>query len=82
MADDANAQSWLAGKWSKQTRPEKVAIIVDEATDIDLLEGLVATVWYTSARYRELLAQKSLLIVLAGTGLDLIRFPNRAGTNC
>ena len=81
VADDANAQSWLAGKWSKQTRPEKVAIIVDEATDIDLLEGLVATVRYTSARYRELLAQKSLLIVLAGTGLDLIRFPNRAGTN-
>ena len=80
VADDANARSWLAGKWSKQTRPEKVAIIVDEAS-VDLVEGLVATVRHTSATYRELLAQKSLLIVLAGTGLDLVRFPHRAGTN-
>ena len=55
--------------------------ILDEATDTDLVEGLVATVRYTLARYRQLLAQKSLLIVLAGTGLDLIQFPTHVGAS-
>ena len=71
VADDANAQSWLAGQWSKQARPEKVVIILDEATDIDHAEGLVATVWYTSARYRQLLMQKNLLLFLLELALTL-----------
>ena len=77
---DLNAQSWWEGKWTKSALPEKVAIILDEATDIDLVEGLIETVRTT---YVELgpLVKEHVILVLAGTGLDFIRYGDRVGTN-
>ena len=77
---DANAQSWSEGRWSSDALPSKVALILDEATDIDLVEGLIDTVRQT---YREMdgLVKERIILVLVGTGLDLIRDGNQVGTN-
>ena len=76
-----NARLWFQGCWHESAKPEKVAIIVDEATDIDLAEGLVSTVRETSSKYKEILAKKDVILVLTGTGLDLIKYEGRVGTN-
>ena len=77
---DANARSWSEGCWSSDALPSKVALILDEATDIDLVEGLIDTVRQT---YREMngLVKEQIILVLVGTGLDLIRDGNQIGTN-
>ena len=77
---DANAQSWSEGRWSSYALPSKVALILDEATDIDLVEGLIDTVRQT---YREMdgLVKERIILVLVGTDLDLIRDGNQVGTN-
>ena len=77
---DANARSWSEGCWSSDALPSKVALILDEATDIDLVEGLIDTVRQT---YREMddLVKEQIILVLVGTGLDLIRDGNQVGTN-
>lgn len=80
------AEHWFAeGVWDNKSKPEKVAIVVDEATDIDLAEGLVATVRETMKEYKYL-AQKAVLLVIVGVGLDAIRdkdagYSGRLGTN-
>ena len=77
---DANAQSWSEGRWSSDALPSKVALILDEATDIDLVEGLIDTVRQT---YREMdgLVKERIILVLVGTDMDLIRDGNHVGTN-
>lgn len=75
-----NANLWFYDKWDYEQLPDKVAIVVDEATDPDLAEGLVACVRELTAAYRYL-AKYDLRIVIAGTGLDGIRYPGRVGTN-
>lgn len=77
---NATFGNWLEGNWRYENRPEKVAIIVDEATDIDLVEGLVLMCRETMARYSKL-AKKTVQLVLAGVGLDAIREKGRVGTN-
>ena len=42
VGDRDNERTWLGGKWSPQVLPKKVAVIIDEATDIDLAAGLVS----------------------------------------
>ena len=84
MESDANALEWLEGHFHEDALPEKVAIIIDEATDIDLAEGLVATVRETTAKCQEgsrKLARDDALLVIAGTGLDLIEHKDWVGTN-
>ena len=72
---------WLDGWWSEQVRPEKVAIIVDEATDTDLAEGLVATVRESKALYEQRLARSDVMIIITGTGLEGMKCDNRVGTS-
>jgi hypothetical protein len=75
---------WLQGDkglFSREERPQHVAIILDEATDIDLVEGLLAKIRTITISYQNLLARENLLIVLTGTGLDTIRETGRVGTN-
>ena len=84
QADDT-ARSWLDNKWRKDCLPAKVAIIVDEATDIDLAEGLVAKVRDIQHKY-SFLAQEPILLVIAGVGLDAVKdrknvYSRRVGTN-
>lgn len=57
-----------------------MAIILDEATDIDLVEGLVESVIDVTLNLKDLV-KKQALLVLTGTGLDAIRYPGRVGTN-
>ena len=75
-----NGQMWLDGYWSTQVLPKKVAVIIDEAWDIDLVEGLVSTVRINTSRYLGRLAQKEFLLVLVANGLDVIKVAGRAGT--
>mmetsp|Transcript_26809 Transcript_26809/g.63927 ORF Transcript_26809/g.63927 Transcript_26809/m.63927 type:complete len:870 (-) Transcript_26809:344-2953(-) len=76
-----NIQSWLKGEWADKIKPEKVAIILDEATDIDLVEGIIEEVRVLKSKWKRFLAKEDLMIVLTGTGLDSIRSPGRVGTN-
>mmetsp|Transcript_26808 Transcript_26808/g.63926 ORF Transcript_26808/g.63926 Transcript_26808/m.63926 type:complete len:863 (-) Transcript_26808:344-2932(-) len=76
-----NVRSWLNGKWDDKVKPDKVAIILDEATDIDLVEGIIEEVRVLKTKWKRRLATKDLMIVLTGTGLDSIRSPGRVGTN-
>jgi len=76
-----NALQWFQGWWDNSAKPEKVAIIVDEATDLDLAEGLVATARETSYKYKGILAKNDVILVLTGTGLELIKYDGRVGTN-
>jgi hypothetical protein len=76
-----SVQDWVAGKWPRSKRPKKVALVIDEATDVDLVEGLVDVVREIKASYFGRLAAEALSIVLVGTGLDAIRYPERVGTN-
>mmetsp|Transcript_32278 Transcript_32278/g.78752 ORF Transcript_32278/g.78752 Transcript_32278/m.78752 type:complete len:908 (-) Transcript_32278:358-3081(-) len=76
-----NARNWIEGSWTYDYRPDKVAIILDEATDIDLVEGLIETVKDVTTDLKKRLAKERLLLVLTGTGLDAIRYPGRIGTN-
>jgi len=73
-------QTWIRGKWLKANRPEKVAIIVDEGTDVDLAEGLISQVRSIMKCYSGL-AQKQVLLIIAGVGLDAIKEDGRVGTN-
>ena len=73
--------SWLKGKWMRQERPKKLAIVIDEVVDTDLAEGLVSTVRETTALYRKNLVQDHVRLVIIGTGLDHIRYGGRVGTN-
>ena len=76
-----NERIWLEGKWSSQVLPKKVAVIIDEATDIDLAAGLVSTVRRNISRYLGRVAKKEFLILVVGTGLDVIKATGRVGTN-
>ena len=78
---DNNALNWFEGAWDFSRRPRKVAIIVDEATDIDLAEGLVATVRENTKKYLKTLAQEEVVIIVVGTGLDVFNIAGRVGTN-
>mmetsp|Transcript_32268 Transcript_32268/g.78737 ORF Transcript_32268/g.78737 Transcript_32268/m.78737 type:complete len:893 (-) Transcript_32268:143-2821(-) len=78
---DSNARDWIEGSWNKDRLPKKVAIILDEATDIDLVEGLVESVKQIYSEWTDKLATNRLLLVLTGTGLDAIRYPGRVGTS-
>ena len=80
-ATEPNVADWVKGYWHQEDRPEKVAIVVDEATDIDFAEGLVSMVRQLTLDWTAKLAKKNVLIVVAGTGLDAIRYPGRVGTN-
>ena len=81
VGDRDNERTWLGGKWSPQVLPKKVAVIIDEATDIDLAAGLVSTVRINTARYLRRVAKKQFLILIVGTGLDVIKATGRVGTN-
>ena len=75
-------EGWAKGEW--KLRPEKVVVIIDEATDEDLVRGLVDTVRSRLAEYRgSLVSAKGgdLQIIIAGTGLDAIKYPGRMGTD-
>ena len=76
-----NINSWLEGDWNVDDKPGKVAIILDEATDIDLVEGIVEEIRNLKSKWQKRLARNDLMIVLTGTGLDSIRSPGRIGTN-
>jgi hypothetical protein len=76
----AHFDEWREGKWLKSNRPAKVAVIVDEATDIDLAEGLISTVRETISHY-SYLASEGVALILAGVGLEAIQESNRIGTN-
>jgi len=83
--ENLDVGAWVRGYWNVRSCPKQVAIIVDEATDIDLAEGLVATVRETMTKYRKL-AQEPVLLVIAGVGLDAVKdndssFSMRVGTN-
>jgi FAD/FMN-containing dehydrogenase len=45
-------RDWLLGAYSQEERPRSVAIILDEATDIDLVEGLLANIRTVRTAYR------------------------------
>ena len=72
---------WLDGNWNKMTLPDKVAVIIDEATDVDLAEGLVASVRTNTLRFERRLAKDKVQLFIVGTGLDAIRSTGRVGTN-
>jgi hypothetical protein len=74
-------RDWLLGAYSQEERPRSVAIILDEATDIDLVEGLLANIRTVRIAYRERLARANVLIVLTGTGLDMIRETGCVGSD-
>jgi hypothetical protein len=80
VSGSEDAETWMNNKWSDNMLPEKVAIIIDEVTDVDLVEGLIENVREMMSKYKYL-AKKSLLFVFVGTGLDAIRYPERVGTN-
>ena len=66
-------QKWLEGEFPKNERPEKVAIVIDEATNIDLVEGLVSCVEEIIELHRYLVRPKGRVqLVLVGTGTDAI----------
>ena len=71
---------WHKGQWDIRTIPPKLAIVIDEATDVDFAAAVIANVRTLSAKYLKRLAQKDVLFILAGTGLDAIQ-DGRAGTN-
>ena len=74
-------QKWLDGKFPQNERPEKVAIVIDEATNIDLVEGLVSCVEEIIERHRHLVRPKGRVqLVLVGTGTDAIH-RGRVGTS-
>lgn len=58
-----------------------MAIVIDEVTDVALAQGLVVTVRDQIGKYKEDLSKGDLKIIIAGTGLDDIRYPNPAGTS-
>ena len=74
-------ERWLMGHLPLERRPQKLALILDEATDLDLASGLVACVGEITRNYRSELAGKDALLVLTGTGLDLLRSDGRIGTD-
>jgi len=81
VTGDDNAMFWKEGIWGPYERPEKVAVILDEVTDLDLVEGLIAQSRELTQEWKKKLAQKQLILVLTGTGLDHFRYPGRAGSN-
>ena len=72
---------WLEGSWSQEQRPKKVAIRIDEATDTDLAEGLVAIVREIRVHYQQRLAQNDVMIIIIGTGLEAIQHHERSWAN-
>jgi hypothetical protein len=75
-----NAKSWWGKKWPKELRPDNVAIIVDEAVDKDLADGLVSIVRQLPEKY-QFLYRESLRLVVVGTGLDAIKAGPRVGSD-
>ena len=71
-------ETWLDGKSSSEV--EKLAIVLDEATDLDLANGLVDTC-RDFAKEKEKLSKESPLVIVSGTGLDAIRSAGHVGTN-
>ena len=72
---------WLEGSWSQERRPKKVAIMIDEATDTDLAEGLVAIVREIRVHYQQQLAQNDVIIIIIGTGLEAMKHHERSWAN-
>ena len=72
---------WLEGSWAQERRPKKVAIIIDEATDTDLAEGLVAVVTEIRVHYQQRLAQNDVMIIIIGTGLEAMQHHERSWAN-
>ena len=72
---------WLEGSWSQERRPKKVAIIIDEATDTDLAEGLVAVVTEIRVHYQQRLAKNDVMIIIIGTGLEAMKHHERSWAN-
>ena len=76
------ADKWLSGKWKSNNKPDNVAIVIDEATDIDLVAGLIAVGQEIMCEYSFLTRHGGTVqLVLAGVGLDAIEIPGRVGTN-
>mmetsp|Transcript_5930 Transcript_5930/g.16628 ORF Transcript_5930/g.16628 Transcript_5930/m.16628 type:complete len:899 (+) Transcript_5930:159-2855(+) len=75
---EGQAKTWLSGKSSSQV--EKLAIVLDEATDLDLANGLVDTCRDFATEKREL-SKELPLVIVSGTGLDAIRTGGHVGTN-
>ena len=74
-------RKWLEGEFPKNERPEKVAIVIDEATNIDLVEGLVSSVEKIIQCHKYLVRPKGRVqLVLVGTGTDAIH-RGRVGTS-
>lgn len=71
---------WFEGRWRDKNIPRKVAIVMDEVTNVDLAEGLVESAPELTSSYEHLAADR-LLIVISGTGLDCIQYEGRVGTN-
>ena len=72
---------WLEGSWAQERRPKKVAIIIDEATDTDLAEGLVAIVTEIRVHYQQQLAKNDVMIIIIGTGLEAMKHHERSWAN-
>ena len=76
------ADKWLSGRWKSNNKPDNVAIVIDEATDIDLVSGLIAVGQEIMGEYSYLARHGgNVQLVLAGVGLDAIEIPDRVGTN-
>lgn len=75
---EGQAKTWLSGKSSSQV--EKLAMVLDEATDRDLAYGLVDTCRdFTTEKSG--LSKESPLVIVSGTGLDAIGAGGHVGTN-
>ena len=80
LGKDNNAKEWNNNEWPNVKLPSRVAIILDEATDITLVKGLIESVRVLMSK-KSYLAREKVVLVLVGTGLDSIRYENRVGTN-
>jgi hypothetical protein len=69
---DKALQDWFDGKWEGTSRPNKVAIIIDKAVDLDFANGMVSTSRYIITKNRNL-AQERVLLILVGVNLDRIK---------
>jgi hypothetical protein len=77
---DQAVHDWLSCKWEKKNRPKNVAIIIDEAVDLDFAEGLVSISRNLITKKRHL-AQERVMLILAGVNLDSIKEIGRIGTD-
>ena len=78
-----NAVKWLEGRYGNDSRPSRLAIVLDEATSLDFTNGIIDSIRAFSTALRQELVQEGgrLLVILAGTSLDAINQPETIGSD-